>query len=204
VGLREDKKGRTRHEIAQAALELFRARGYDETRVRDIVERVGISEATFFNYFGTKELLLDELALAQVELFRETLAYQLSRATDSTVPERILETIRTATALIAADRDLHTVLWTRSKLFHSGGALRERTHDMYRVLRALFEQGQQRGEIRRDADPMQLAELLIAIYQFTATNWLIGWWTGSEDLDARVAAAMEVFLGGCRERDVGD
>jgi AcrR family transcriptional regulator len=198
VGLREEKKQRMRRELAETALELFRERGYDETRVRDICERVGISDATFFNYFGSKELLLDELALAQVELFREAVAYQLSRPADGGVPERIMETMLAAAAVIAADRTFHTVLWTRSNLFHSSGVLRQRTHEMYRVVRALFEQGQERGEIRRDADPMQLAELLIAIYQFTTANWLIGWWDGSDDLESRVAAAMEVFLGGCR------
>jgi AcrR family transcriptional regulator len=203
MGLREQKKQRQREEILQIALALFREHGYDETRVRDIAAGAAVSDATFFNYFGAKELLLDELALAQVELFRETLAYQLTRSTERSVPERIMETMLIAAAVIAADREFHTVLWTRSNLFHSAGVLRERTHEMYRVLRALFEQGQQRGEIRADTDPMQLAELLIAIYHFTTINWLVGWWDGSEDLEPRIAAAMEVFLGGCSVQSAG-
>src|SRR5947209_11063400 len=113
MGLREQKKQRQRLEIVQAALELFRTRGYDATRVRDIAERAGISDATFFNYFAAKELVLGELALAQVELFREAIDYQLGAANPS-VPERIVETMRTASEVIAKDRDFHTVLWTRS------------------------------------------------------------------------------------------
>jgi len=197
VGLRERKKQRQRLEIAQAALSLFREHGYDETRVRDIAAQVGISDATFFNYFPAKELVLDELALEQVELFRETIAHQLSAGVKS-VPERIAETMRAAAAVVAADRDFQTVLYTRSNLFHSSGVLKERTHEMYRVLRSLFELGQQRGELRGDIDAMQLAELLIAIYHFTTINWLIGWWNGREGLEPRMAAAMDVFLAGCR------
>ena len=45
---------------------------------------------------------------------------------------------------------------------------------------------------------MQLAELLIAIYHFTTINWLIGWWNGRERLEPRMAAAIDVFLAGCR------
>jgi AcrR family transcriptional regulator len=199
MGLREQKKQRQRHEIVQAALELFRERGYDQTRVRDIAERVGISDATFFNYFASKHLVLDELALAQVELFRETLTYELG-VTDRSVPDRILEMMQVGATVIAQDREFQTVLYTRSNLFHSSGVLRQRTHEMYRVLSALFELGQQRGEIGTATSPMQLAELLIAIYHFTTINWLIGWWDGSEDLQPRITVALQVFLDGCRAR----
>ena len=202
MGLREDKKQRQRQEIVRVALELFRERGYDETRVRDIAARADISEATFFNYFSAKDLVLDELALTQVELFRETIAYQLGVA-EKTVPERIVETMRAAAVVIAQDREFQAVLWTRSNLFHSSGVLKQRTHEMYRVLAALFELGQERGEIDRACDPMQLAELLIATYQFTTSNWLIDWWNGHrprEELGARIEAAFEVFLDGCRAR----
>jgi AcrR family transcriptional regulator len=202
VGLRAENKARTRERIAQAALELFRERGYERTRVRDIAERARVSVATFFNYFPAKELVLDELALAQVELFRETLAYQL-RASERGVPERIVETMHAAADVIARDREFQAVLWTRSNLFHSAGVLRERTHEMYRVLAELFELGQRRGEIDPARDPMQLAELLVAVYQFTTSNWLIGWWDGRgprEQLTPRIDAAFEVFLDGCRAR----
>ena len=197
MGLREQKKERQRREIVETALALFRKRGYDQTRVSDIAERVGISDATFFNYFGSKDLVLDELALAQVELFSETLRYQL-RVDDTSVPDRIRETMKVAAAAIAADREFQTVLYTRSNLFHSSGALKERTHDMYGLLASLFERGQQRQEIRADAEPMQLAEILIATYHLTTINWLIRWWGGRQGLQRRLAAAIEIFLDGCR------
>jgi AcrR family transcriptional regulator len=199
VGLRERKKQLQRHSIAQAALELFRERGYDQTRVRDIAERVGISEATFFNYFPAKENVLDELALAQVELFEQTIVYQRSSATHA-VPRRILELMQAAAAAIEADRDFQRTLYTRSNLFHSSGVLKRRTHEMYRELSALFELGRRRGEIRGDADPVQLAELLIAIYHFTTVNWLTDWWGEPEPLQARLDSAVELFLDGCRSR----
>jgi AcrR family transcriptional regulator len=197
VGLREAKKQRQRQEIVETALELFRERGYDKTRVSDVTERAGISDATFFNYFASKDLVLDELALAQVDLFSETLRYQLGRNSKS-VPNRIRETMKVAAAAIASDSEFQTVLYTRSNLFHSSGLLKERTHEMYRLLAELFEVGQQRAEIRPDAKPLQLAEILIATYHLTTINWLIRWWGGRQSLERRLAAAIEIFLDGCR------
>jgi AcrR family transcriptional regulator len=199
VGLREQKKQRQRDEIVGTALSLFRERGYDQTRVSAIAEGARISDATFFNYFASKASVLDELALAQVELFSETLRYQLGRD-ETSVPDRIRETMKVAAAAIAADREFQTVLYTRSNLFHSSGVLKEQTHEMYRLLSGLFERGQRRQEIRTDADPMQLAEMLIATYHLTTINWLIRWWGGRQGLQRRLAAAIDIFLNGCQTR----
>jgi AcrR family transcriptional regulator len=199
VGLRDEKKQHQRRAIVDAALTLFRGRGYDQTRVRDIIDRVRISEATFYNYFPSKDALLDELALGQVELFSETLRYQLS-TNQKPAPERIRETMHAAATAIAADRDFQTVLYTRSNLFHSSGALKRQTHDMYRLLAELFAHGQARREIRGDLDPTQLAEILIATYHLTTINWLTDWWSEHGALEPRLLAAVDLFLDGCRPR----
>ncbi len=62
LGRRERKKQQTREAIQQAALALFSAKGYRDTRIADIAERADVSEATFFRYFSTKE----DLALSGV------------------------------------------------------------------------------------------------------------------------------------------
>ena len=49
-------------EILDAAQELFYSRGYEQTPVSSIIEKVGISKGTFYHYFQSKEQLLDSLA----------------------------------------------------------------------------------------------------------------------------------------------
>src|SRR5580704_10326298 len=57
-GLRERKKARLRQQIVETALHLFRQRGYEKTRIDDIVQTLEISQPTFFRYFPSKEAVL--------------------------------------------------------------------------------------------------------------------------------------------------
>lgn len=58
ASLRERNRTRTRRDIETAALELFERQGYDSTSVDEIAEQAGISRATFFRYYPSKEEVL--------------------------------------------------------------------------------------------------------------------------------------------------
>ncbi len=55
MGVRERKRQETRARIAEAALRLFLANGYEETTVEAIAADAGISRRSFFSYFQSKE-----------------------------------------------------------------------------------------------------------------------------------------------------
>ena len=58
ASLRERNRSRTKRDIETAALTLFEENGYSATTVEQIVRRAGVSQATFFRYFGSKEEVL--------------------------------------------------------------------------------------------------------------------------------------------------
>jgi AcrR family transcriptional regulator len=61
-GLRARKKREQRRQLSDIATRLFLERGFGAVRVAEIAEACGVSEATVFNYFPTKEsLILDRL-----------------------------------------------------------------------------------------------------------------------------------------------
>ncbi len=48
-----------RRELIEAAEELFRTKGCEETSVSDIVKKIGVAQGTFYYYFESKDDILD-------------------------------------------------------------------------------------------------------------------------------------------------
>src|SRR6266540_1054223 len=81
-GLRERKKERTRQQIADAARELFVARGFDRVTVAEVARAAEVAEQTVYNYFPTKE----DLVFHRLESFEEELLEAIrSRAAGESV-----------------------------------------------------------------------------------------------------------------------
>lgn len=55
---RERKKGETRENIINSAVSLFKVKGYTETSMEEIAEKVDVSKATLYNYFPDKGSIL--------------------------------------------------------------------------------------------------------------------------------------------------
>jgi AcrR family transcriptional regulator len=56
------EKDATRRRILDAAVQMFRGRGFEATTTRDIADEAGIATGTLFNYFPTKEAIVISLA----------------------------------------------------------------------------------------------------------------------------------------------
>src|SRR5271156_6465161 len=63
-----------RRRLRQAALELFRERGYDATTTAEIAARAGVTERTYFRHFPDKREVLFDGERALTEWVTEALA----------------------------------------------------------------------------------------------------------------------------------
>jgi AcrR family transcriptional regulator len=76
----------TKRRIEQAALQLFAAKGFEATGIRDIADRAGISTAALYHYMGSKdELLIDFMLVSMTQLTR--VARQALAAADGAAAE---------------------------------------------------------------------------------------------------------------------
>jgi len=153
---RERKKQETRQRLLECAWRLFQERGYDDTTVEEITDAADVAKGTFFNYFQTKEALLDELALWRIDL----LGSHVLAADD--VPEgavaRIKRMVRAMAAEFSPERELPQHLFIARI---SAPIRHESAHRLGSIMHDLVQQGQASGEIRVDVDTGLIARLLI-------------------------------------------
>lgn len=66
--------GDTRETIREVALELFSTRGFDQTSLREIAERVGLTKASLYYHYPSKQALLTAIVAPLVEGWRSVAA----------------------------------------------------------------------------------------------------------------------------------
>lgn len=74
---RQRKKEQTKENIYKAALELFLAKGYDQTTIEDITEKADVAKGTFFNHFPSKDAILFYLGEKRLVLLDQMLVEKL-------------------------------------------------------------------------------------------------------------------------------
>jgi AcrR family transcriptional regulator len=57
-----EQKNITRQRILDAAIQAFKKHGFEATTTRDIATAAGIASGTLFNYFATKEAIVEHMA----------------------------------------------------------------------------------------------------------------------------------------------
>jgi AcrR family transcriptional regulator len=191
LGLRERKKARLRQQIIDTAIRLFRERGYENTRVDDIVQVLEISQPTFFRYFPSKDAVLRDVALRGVECVKEQLRTGLSANTTTT--ERLRKSYYAMAHYAEADRALwQAVVLSGAMDPVRSPEMRERDESAIALLREVLAQGQERGEVTRDIPVVHLAQFMDALYRTIVRHWAVDI-TGPHKLTERVRSAVDFF-----------
>ena len=73
VSLRDQKKEQTREALFEAAIQLFRERGFTGTTVDDIAAAARVSRRTFFRYFPAKEAVVFPWDAERLDRFEQIL-----------------------------------------------------------------------------------------------------------------------------------
>jgi AcrR family transcriptional regulator len=195
-GLRERKKARLRQEIIDTAVRMFRKRGYEKTRIDDIVQALEISQPTFFRYFPSKDAVLGEVGRRGFACITEHLRKELS--SEATTGEHLRRLYQELARSAEADRPLwQAVVLSGAMDPVRSPNMRERKECALGLLREILAQGQNRGEVSRAFPVEHLAEFMEGLYNTIVRQWAVDL-TGPHKLSDRVSSAVEFFLRGVR------
>jgi AcrR family transcriptional regulator len=196
LGLRERKKARLRQEIIDTAVRLFRKRGYEKTRIDDIVQALEISQPTFFRYFPSKDAVLGEVGRRGFACITDHLRNELS--SEATTSEHLRRLYQELARHAEADRPLwQAVVLSGAMDPVRSPNMRERKECALGLLREILAQGQNRGEVSRAFPVEHLAEFMEGLYNTIVRQWAVDL-TGPHKLSERVTSAVEFFLRGVR------
>jgi AcrR family transcriptional regulator len=191
-GLRERKKARLRQQIVETALRLFHKRGYESTRIEDIVKVLEISQPTFFRYFPSKDAVLREVGKKGFVCQTERLKLELS--TKAATAERLRRFYETMAKLTEADRPLwQAVVLAGAMDPVRSPDMREPEEASVSLLREILAQGQDRGDVTRAFPVVHLAEFMQGLFNTVVRQWAVDL-TGPHKLTERVRSAVEFFL----------
>ncbi len=145
-----------REQMLRAALEVISERGYPETRIADVAERIGISPALVIYYFKTKDQLLTEAIRYAEDGWYASGQRRMARL--PTAAARI-EEIVAMSCLPEADPGpeyswlIWLDFWAQAARNAEVAAVRQKSDERWREqIRSLVQAGQQAGEFA-GADP---------------------------------------------------
>ncbi|NBB14763.1 TetR family transcriptional regulator [Caulobacter sp. SLTY] len=198
MGVRDAQKAATREKVLSAARDLFHEIGYEETTIRAIADRAGVSVGSVFTTFSSKADVLSQVMADRVEPLQAELVRVLPYLRGSTA-DRIC-------SIFAIHYDFEC---RRVKLFLAhiaasfSPSLEETTIPFGRnqgfrgMLLDILAEGITRGDIRPDADLDLVLECLMAAY---AWNYSHAAQLGADAvaLTARMDKQVHIILSGVR------
>ena len=182
---RQEKAQDTKNRIYTAAIELMDRKGFENVTVADISRKADVSVGAFYHYFDSKNDIL-------AEIFRKADEYFATQVTaglrGKSVPEQLVEYFDYY-AKFNVDTGAETtqnIFNPKIKFFVKEG------RPMLTILQDLIRQGQERKELRTDADPEELARFLFVMARGIVFEWSL--YDGHYDLEATMNKYMRIVV----------
>jgi AcrR family transcriptional regulator len=179
--IRENRK----HQIMQAALDLFAREGYHTSSVARIARYAGVSKGLLYNYFTSKEDLLDSIMALGIEKFHDILE-QIHHDLDT--PEELMMYIHGGFEIIRREPEFYRLLFS---VFFQPGVMDASQNKYHETLEHLTRDIALYFETKGDPDPLEKAMLLRNIIDGVGLSYFIA--PDRVDLDKLERIIFELF-----------
>ena len=187
--------------ILHAAVRVFAEKGYHGCRIADVARAAGVAYGLVYHYFQNKEELLESVFAEQWTIFINAL--EAIDAGPGTAGDKIaglfgfvFDVYKTAPAAVRVLmlEVTHTPQGLRA------GSTRETFEKAVRLLADVVRQGQERGELRRQADPILAAAALLGAMELTLSGMVMGLVPAAseEEIDRAKAQLVATAIDGLR------
>jgi len=189
----------SRARIREAALGLFREKGFDGATLRAIAARAGMGASSIYRHVRSKEeLLVEELAARQEEAWT-----RFRQEDDRRAPtrERLRRFLDAQHALLAEEPDLTTIALRattlpKARVARRVLALQDRTIGL---LFEVLQMGRMRGDLSKGVDVLAAARALAHVTSGARIPWANGL-VSAEACRASIDAAVDVLFTGLAAR----
>ena len=157
--------------IIQVAYQVFSKKGYHPSKMDEIAREVGVSKATLYSYFESKEDLLKMISISTsqrlTEIFQKPLEGQ-----DSLEPfEELYNKMEEFQGSLHLNFEILSLSSHDKNIREIGKNIYDEKMDVFQVF---LENLQNKGMIRDDVDPRILARLVTALYTDIAMQLIMG------------------------------
>lgn len=202
MSLREKQKVRRSREIITAAAVLFGKHGYANTTIDDIAEHAFVAPGTVYNYFGTKDGILQKI----VEMHISERQSERARFLESP-PEDFEEAISAFVALLI-DRAfvlINREIWRQilassiSRSSNPNDLQDDVTHALVKQFELLFRTFQARGVLRTNLALRDLSEAAMGIADFHFYRYVRQDNIKIDEAKAKIIRQLQILLDGVRQ-----
>lgn len=191
---KETKGVRTKRQLYQCAMKLFRERGFDRVSVDEIVREAGMAKGTFYIYFNTKSDIILEM-LRQYDTYYDQIMAGLPD--DLSIDEQMEEIVKGACRFTeeVIGLDLIRVLYVKQLTEgqeHPGLLNEDRA--LFRILSELLTAGQRAGIYDPALDVPDTTRLILHGIRASFFEWCSG--RGQFDLTQECLYFLHTFCRG--------
>lgn len=187
--------------IIDAALEVFRQKGYANARMADIAKRAGVSYGLVYHYFGSKEVLFDLI----VESWWNALYSMMDKeiASKRQFPEKLVNIIKFFLDTYGQKPNLMSIFVSevcRSSVYHTEEGL-SKFLKFFNLCEEIMAQGQKDGFLNNEVPPHHLTYIFYGSIETFISVMVLGKEPLTKKRQERATnAILHVFIDGARAR----
>lgn len=156
----------TYERIYNTAMNLVEKKGFENITVKEICTKAGVSVGSFYNYFKSKQGILDEIFRKADQHFLNQVAEDLE---GDNAHDKIIKFFSHYASYCEAIKidQLKQIYSTHNKFFIEKG------RHMQNVLKAIIDEGKESGELKTDIDSEEIVEYLFIALRGVIFDWCL-------------------------------